>query len=134
MTRVSLRELLVEGSSGVVAPGARATDIIHELGEPEDRSQISPEILRYGRLELTFVDGRAVLIAYYARSLDADDPVDQDIPTDVHDVEAWLASDGIDFERDEHLSYDDQDVLRATPSGSIALFKRGELRSVQVPG
>jgi hypothetical protein len=134
MTSTSVRELIVTGASGGVVMGATVEEVVAQLGEPTDRSQITAEILKYGRLELTFSERRVVLIAYYARPPGSCDPVDEDVPDDSREMEAWLTADGIAFERDEALSYDDQYALRATATGAVVVFERGRLRSVQIPG
>ncbi len=133
MSVVSLRELVVTGASGGVALGRNSEDVMRSLGKPSDRSQIRPEILKYGPLELTFREGKVVLVAYYD-SAEEDPRVHVDLPQSRDQLEDLLKEAGTELKEEPALSYDDQFACAAARSGAIVLFKGGRLSSVQLGG
>jgi hypothetical protein len=130
---VSLKELALTGASGGIALGRTSEDVIEALGEPTDRSQIRPEILKYGPLELTFRAGKVVLVAYYDVT-EADRRVLVDLPRSRDQLKAVLKDAGAELNEEPALSYDDQVACAIPRSGAIVLFRGERLNSVQLGG
>jgi hypothetical protein len=79
MSGLSMRKLLLEGATGAVALGAAQPAVLSALGEPTDRSVTKPLILRYGPLELTFIDDRLAYVSYTAGHA-SDARIEEDLP------------------------------------------------------
>jgi hypothetical protein len=130
---ISIRELLLEGRSSVVVPGASLDEVGAALGEPTNRSDEPPLILVYGRLQLTFRRRELVLAAYYDGHRQDDERITVDVPATQEDIEALLVAEGAAYSRDAMLSYDDYTALHVERSGASVNFQSGALLGIQVP-
>jgi hypothetical protein len=118
-----VRSLSRQGVARGVGLGATVEDVIVALGEPDDRSVAAPLILKYGSCEFSFAGDRLFLIAYCL--------TDPTATYELSEVEAWLSEDGIDYTRDDTLTYDTRIALRVTDSAALLVFEDGILASVQ---
>jgi hypothetical protein len=134
MTRYSLAKLVLAQHDGVLRLGTSKGEVIATLGEPEDRSATRPPILKYGAMELTFVDNRLRFITcdVSPEHSSSHNWLRIDIPRLRPAVERWLAREKVAFAPDDALSYDDQDVLRIEDSDALLIFRHGVLDRVQV--
>ncbi len=130
---VSVWELVSRGRSGGIAPGMEMADARAVLGAETDHSRGRPPILKYGPLELSFHDGEAALIAYYAGRSPMAGRVAMDLPRSATEVERVLTDHGLAFRRKRELTYDDQEAIEVVATGAIVLFESGQLTSVQLP-
>ena len=98
--------------------GASEADVVTALGEPDDTSAIKPPIWKYGQSEVTFRDGRVVMLAVYEQ-LSADG------------VKQLLRKAGVEYRPDPELSYDTQEAYVVAESKvSLTLDTTGRARAI----
>jgi hypothetical protein len=105
-----IRSGVVDG----VAVGARQDEVRSLLGPEEATSLTRDPIWRYGALQVAFHEGRVVWLMLSG----------EDHP-DLAEVERWLAQEGLVYEVDPELTFEDsQTTLKVLGSGVRLVFDR----------
>jgi hypothetical protein len=112
--------LIAERSYRGVRIGATHEGVLAALGEPEDVSAIRAPIWKYGDLEVSFHDGRAVLLCLDARSSE----------TTLPELRRLLDEHSIPHEIDPALTFETQTAIRTATGASIVFDADGTLDSV----
>jgi hypothetical protein len=136
MSRLSLKELVLTGTSGGLSVGMTIGDVLAQLGEPIDRSITKSPILQYGPLELSFDQGELFLLAAYLNQPERAAEwtgVIFDLPGSLVQIEDFLRGSDVDFVPIESLTFESQSALKVLRSNASLIFDENQqLDSVQL--
>jgi hypothetical protein len=132
----SLVEFMASGTIGPVRLGLSQSEVTRFWGEAPDVSRGRPRIVRYGPVEVTFIDGLVGLLAIYTRHRTHPGPLaldwDVDESTTAEALRRRIDELGLRYERVPALCFDTQEALRIADSGVVAIFDRNRLDSLQL--
>ncbi len=120
--REQLQNLIREGTFSGVAVGSTQAEVRDKLGKPEDVSVTGPEIWKYGDLQVTFAEGRVILMALNGRGLRMTLP----------EVQRLVEDAAVTLEVDPALTFDTQAAFTAGARASVIFDADGTLDKVTI--